>query len=157
MGEKGVKRLLNSEAVARLGAALAHGDIGPTRLERRRTNFMARRSRWAREARAAEAWLKLRDQRRRKRAQRKAEPAPKVWQPRIFYFEEADLPMLPQPRILPEIVMGMRGTEADRERILARQAREREIAALLHFYDEELYRSRQQLERIKAQIAEANA
>jgi hypothetical protein len=80
---------------------------------------------------------------------------PKPWKPRIFFFEEPDLPMLPRPRprILPEIVMGMRGTPADRERILARQAREREIEALLHFYDEELYRARQQLQRIQAEIA----
>jgi hypothetical protein len=141
-----VKRLLISEAVGRLASALAHGDIGATRFERWKINYRIRRRRWAELARETEAWYKANYPR----------PEPETpWQPRIFYFEEGDLPMLPKerPRILPEIVMRAGTPLAEIERIRARQAREREVETLLRFYDEELYRSRQQLERIKAEIA----
>jgi hypothetical protein len=134
-----VKRLLISEAVGRLASALAHGDIrsGPVALP------------------ILMPWQLPQLTAGQRRMLGRKRPQPKPWKPRIFFFEEPDLPMLPAEArlILPVIERQHTTTQEEIDRILAKLEYERQMETALRLAVEKLHAAELQLVRLKAEIA----
>lgn len=124
----------NSEAVGRLVAALAHGDVEPRVLPRRHLPV------------DVQTLLAVRKERRQKKPERKPDYR-RVFRPHIHFFEEPDVPMVGPPHVS----MGVTEvTQDERDRILLRIFRAQRDAQALEFMQAEIVKAEEELAVVKA-------